>query len=151
MLRPGDPAPDFALTDENGSAVRLADFRGKQPVVLMFYPGDNTPGCTRQLCTARDDYDAYQAQGIAVLGVNPGSTSTHKRFAERHGMRTPLLVDAGGAVSRAYDALMPIPLLTVVNRTVVGIDRDGVIRFYKRGMPSTREILDAMAPAKVEG
>ncbi len=149
MLRPGDAAPDFELSDENGAPVRLADFKGKSPVVLMFYPGDNTPGCTRQLCTARDDHDKYEAQGIAVFGVNPGSASTHKRFAERHGMRTPLLVDAGGAVSRRYDALMPIPLVSLVNRTVVGIDRDGMVRFYKRGMPPTSEILEAMSGAAV--
>src|SRR5262245_26548606 len=100
MLRPGDAAPDFELNDENGTAVRLSDFMGKSPVVLMFYPADNTPGCTKQLCTARDDFDKYQQQGIQVFGVNPGSPGTHKRFAERHGMRTPLLVDTGGAVSR---------------------------------------------------
>jgi peroxiredoxin Q/BCP len=148
-LRIGDPAPDFELPDENGGLVRLADFRGKAPVVLMFYPADNTPGCTKQLCTARDDYEKYQAQGIALFGVNPGSADMHKRFAERHQMRTPLLVDAGGAVARWYDALMPIPLMSIVNRTVVGIDRDGIVRFYKRGMPSTDEILAAMAPAAV--
>jgi peroxiredoxin Q/BCP len=139
----GDTAPDFTLEDENGATVRLADFAGKQ-VVLMFYPADNTPGCTAQLCTARDDYDKYQAAGIAVFGVNPGSAATHKKFAEKHGMRTPLLVDGKGATSRAYDALMPIPLMTVVNRTVVGIDADGRIRYYKRGMPPTSEILAAM-------
>lgn len=150
MLRPGDPAPEFELADENGATVRLTDFKGKSPVVLMFYPADNTPGCTAQLCAARDDYDKYQAQGVAVFGVNPGSAETHKRFAERHSMRTPLLVDARGAVSRAYDALMPIPLMTIVNRTVVGIDRDGVVRFFKRGMPPTSEILEAMAPAAMQ-
>ena len=145
MIKIGQKAPDFALQDENGATVRLADFAGKSPVVLMFYPADNTPGCTKQLCTARDDYAAYQAAGVAVFGVNPGSASAHKRFAEKHGMRTPLLVDARGAVSRAYDALMPIPIVTVVNRTVVGIDRDGVVRFYERGMPGTSEILAAMS------
>ena len=149
MLRPGDPAPDFELQDENGATVRLADFRGKSAVVLMFYPADNTPGCTKQLCTARDDYDRYQAAGVAVFGVNPGTASTHKRFSERHHMRTPLLADAGGAVARRYDALMPIPLVALVNRTVVGIDREGVVRFSKRGMPPTSEILEAMGTAAV--
>jgi peroxiredoxin Q/BCP len=147
MLDIGAQAPDFELLDENGNAVRLADFRGKSSVVLMFYPADNTPGCTKQLCTARDDYDQYQAAGVAVFGVNPGSESAHKRFSEKHGLRTPLLLDDKGKVSRAYDALMPIPLLTMVNRTVVGIDRDGVVRFYERGMPPTRRILDAMSGA----
>lgn len=144
MLKPGDTAPDFSLKDEDGRDVRLADFRGRSGVVLIFYPADNTPGCTRQLCTARDDADKYQAAGIAVFGVNPGSAQTHKRFSERHSMRTPLLVDDGARVTRAYDALMPIPLLNIVNRTVVGIDREGVVRYYQRGMPSTQEIIGAM-------
>lgn len=145
MIKIGSQAPDFTLQDENGASIRLSDFAGKSPVVLMFYPADNTPGCTRQLCTARDDYDRYQTAGIAVFGVNPNSASSHKRFAEKHAMRTPLLVDPRGAVSRAYDALMPIPIVTVVNRTVVGIDREGVVRFYQRGMPGTSEILAAMS------
>lgn len=150
MLTVGDPAPPFELQDENGSPVRLEDFRGRSAVVLMFYPADNTPGCTKQLCTARDDYDTYTAAGIAVFGVNPGSADAHKKFSERHGLRTPLLLDRGGAVARAYDALMPVPILTLVNRTVVGIGRDGIVRFYRRGMPPTAEILQAMtggAPA----
>ena len=144
MLDIGSRAPDFHLEDESGNRVRLADFRGASSVVLMFYPADSTPGCTRQLCTARDDYDRYAAAGVAVFGVNPGSVAAHKRFAERYGFKTPLLLDNGGRVSRAYDALMPIPLVTLVNRTVVGIDRDGVVRFYERGMPSTDTILGAM-------
>jgi peroxiredoxin Q/BCP len=143
-MKIGDTAPDFALEDEAGATVRLADFKGKSAVVLMFYPADNTAGCTKQLCTARDDFDKYEAAGIAVFGVNPGSASTHRKFAERHSMRTPLLVDDGARTSRAYDALMPIPILNLVNRTVVGIDREGVVQYYKRGMPPTSEIIAAL-------
>ncbi len=145
MLRIGDPAPDFSLSDETGQTVRLSDFAGKSPVVLMFYPADQTPGCTKQLCTARDDYQKYREAGIAVFGVNPGSAASHKRFADRYNMKTPLLVDERGAVAKAYDALMPIPLITLVNRTVVGIDRDGRVSFYERGMPSTDRIISAMS------
>lgn len=148
MLAPGQQAPDFDLEDGAGKRVRLADILGTSSVVLMFYPADNTPGCTKQLCAARDDYDRYEAAGVAVFGVNPGSAASHRRFAERHGFKTPLLLDDGGRVSRAYDALMPIPLLTLVNRTVVGIDRQGIVRFYERGMPSTGAILAAMAAAR---
>ena len=144
MLKVGERAPDFTLLDEGGNTVRLTDFAGKSAVVLMFYPADSTPGCTRQLCEARDDYDRYQAAGVAVFGVNPGSVAAHKKFVERHGLRTPLLLDDGGKVSRAYDVLMPIPIINVVQRTVVGIDRDGIVRFYQRGMPNTDTILDAM-------
>ncbi|HLB24313.1 MAG TPA: peroxiredoxin [Dehalococcoidia bacterium] len=147
MLNVGQDAPDFELQDEQGNTVRLGDFRGRSAVVLMFYPADNTPGCTAQLCAARDDYDKYQAAGVAVFGVNPGSVKAHQRFVEKHGLRTPLLLDDGARVSRAYDALMPIPLLTVVNRTVAGIGRDGKVKFYQRGMPSTETILSAMTEA----
>ena len=150
MISVGEKAPEFELEDENGSAVRLADFRGASSVVLMFYPADNTPGCTKQLCSARDDYDKYIAAGVKVFGVNPGSASNHKKFSEKHGFKTPLLLDDGGKVSRAYDALMPIPIVTLVNRTVVGIDRDGIVRFYERGMPSTAAILSAMGAAPVD-
>ena len=89
----------------------------------------------------------YIAAGVAVFGVNPASAEKHKKFVAKHNLRTPLLVDSKGATSKAYDALMPIPLITLINRTVVGIDRDGIIRFYERGMPSTSTILAAMAPA----
>lgn len=150
MIGVGEQAPEFELLDEDGKTVRLSDFRGASSVVLMFYPADNTPGCTAQLCAARDDYDKYLAAGVKVFGVNPGSAAAHKKFAEKHGFKTPLLLDDGGKVSRAYDALMPIPIVTLVNRTVVGIDRDGIVRFYQRGMPSTTTILGAMGAAPVE-
>ena len=150
MFHVGEPAPDFELQDEHGRGVRLSDYQGKSSVVLMFYPADNTPGCTKQLCTARDDYDQYVAAGVEVFGINPGSAATHRKFSERHGFKTPLLLDEGGKVSRAYDALMPIPIINIVNRTVVGIDREGMIRFYERGMPSTSTILSAMRAQSVE-
>ena len=140
----GQDAPDFDLRDERGNTVKLGDFKGKSAVVLMFYPADNTPGCTRQMCAARDDYDRYKAAGIAVFGVNPGSEKAHQSFAEKNNLRTPLLLDDHGKVSKAYDALMPIPLVTVVNRTVVGIDAEGKIKFYQRGMPSTETIMSGM-------
>jgi len=149
MLSVGKEAPDFDLEDESGNRVRLADFRGKSAVVLMFYPADSTPGCTKQLCTARDDYDRYVAAGVAVFGVNPGSMAGHKKFAAQHSLKTPLLLDSNGRVSRAYDALMPIPIITLVNRTVVGIDKDGVVRFYERGMPGTDKILGGLQATTV--
>jgi peroxiredoxin Q/BCP len=144
MLKIGQDAPDFELQDQTGATVRLADFRGNSAVVLIFYPADETPGCTKQMCAARDDYDTYQEAGIAVFGVNPANAERHQKFVAKHNLRTPLLVDDGAKVSRAYDALMPIPVLNIVNRTVVGIDRDGAIAYYKRGMPSTSEIIGAM-------
>jgi peroxiredoxin Q/BCP len=144
----GDPAPDFALQAQDGSTVRLSDFAGKQSVVLIFYPADQTRGCTKQLCAARDDFDRYVAAGIAVFGVNNGGLKSHRRFVDKHGLRTPLLVDTGFGVATAYDAVMGYGPLRLINRTVVGISPEGTVAFYKRGMPSTDEIIGALsAPA----
>jgi peroxiredoxin Q/BCP len=143
-LRVGDPAPDFALTAEDGSTVRLSDYRGK-PVVLMFYPMDQTAGCTKQLCAARDDYDRYQAAGIAVFGVNNGSIKSHRRFVDKYGLRTPLLVDEGFGVATAYDAAFGFGPLRAITRTVVGITPSAEVAYYKRGMPSTDEIIGALS------
>ena len=147
MLAVGEQAPEFEAQDETGNTVRLADYRGKSAVVLMFYPADETPGCTKQMCAARDDYDTYTAAGVTVFGVNPGSAKAHQKFVEKHNLRTPLLLDDGASISKAYDALMPIPMLKIVSRTVVGIDRDGKNAFYERGMPGSATILAAMGAA----
>ena len=144
MLKIGQDAPDFEAEDESGSTVRLSDFKGKSAVVLMFYPADETPGCTKQMCAARDDYDTYKEAGIAVFGVNTANAARHKKFVEKHNLRTPLLVDEGAKGSKASDALMPIPILNIINRTVVGIDRDGKVAYYQRGMPGTSDIIGAM-------
>ena len=140
----GDKAPDFSLKTEKGETVTLAGSLANGPVVLIFYPMDNTPGCTAQLCSARNDAPRYAEAGISVYGVNNGGAASHQRFAEKHNLRAPLLVDDGLRVAAAYDATISLGLLRFINRTVVGIGRDGTIVFYKRGAPSTDEILDAL-------
>jgi thioredoxin-dependent peroxiredoxin len=143
----GETAPDFSLRDQNGKTVQLADLRGKSPVVLIFYPADETPGCTRQLCAARDDDALYREAGVAVFGVNPGSEESHQKFISKHGLKTPLLVDKNLEIAGRYDAVFGLGPLKVINRTVVGIDTGGKIVFYKRGIPSTGEILAAVTPS----
>jgi peroxiredoxin Q/BCP len=141
----GDPAPDFTLAASDGRTVTLSAFRGASPVVLIFYPKDQTPGCTAQLCAARDDAADYAAAGAVVFGVNGDGAASHERFIAKHGLSMPLLIDPGLAVAKAYDAVIGIGPLKIVNRTVVGIDRDGTIVFYRRGTPKTAEILAALA------
>jgi peroxiredoxin Q/BCP len=141
----GDPAPDFTLTASDGRTVALASFRGHAPVVLIFYPKDQTPGCTAQLCAARDESAAYAAAGVAVFGVNGDSAASHDKFIAKYQLATPLLVDPGLTVAKAYDAVIGIGPLKIVNRTVVGIDREGNIAFYRRGTPLARDILAALA------
>jgi peroxiredoxin Q/BCP len=144
-LKIGDDAPDFTLRAQDGTSVSLAQFRGKSNVVLIFYPKDQTPGCTKQLCAARDDDAEYKAYNAAVFGVNGDDAASHGRFIAKHGLTMPLLVDPGLAVAKTYDAVMGVGPLKIVNRTVVGIDRNGKVAFYERGIPSTKAILSVFA------
>ncbi len=141
-LKPGARAPEFALPDETGRVVRLAELRGRS-VVLVFYPGDETPGCRAQLCEFRDKWAAAEKEGVAVFGVNPQSAASHARFRRRHGFPFPLLGDRGQKVARLYQADGPI-----VRRTVYVIGPDGVIRYARRGRPPVEEVLAAASAAR---
>lgn len=139
-------APDFTLNDQAGNAVTLSAFQGKHPVVLIFYPGDMTPGCTVQLCSIRDDWAEFAALGIKVFGVNHANAASHTKFIDKHTFPFPLLIDEGKQVSKTYGAIKKFFKAEVIARTVVGIDKEGVIRYYKRGMPKDADILKAMKP-----
>jgi peroxiredoxin Q/BCP len=140
----GDTAPQFTLDDEGGNAVTLAAFRGKQPVLLIFYPGDDTPGCTKQLCAIRDDQQAFKERGVAVFGVNHAGTASHAEFIEKHQLTTPLLIDEGMTVSALYGATKKFFGKAIISRSVVLVDKEGVIRYLKRGLPPDSEILAAI-------
>jgi thioredoxin-dependent peroxiredoxin len=101
VVEHGQPAPDFELPDQDGRAVKLADFRG-QRVVLYFYPKADTPGCTKQACGVRDHHADYEAAGAAVLGVSPDPVAKIKRFEEKYGLDFTLLADDDHAVAQAY-------------------------------------------------
>jgi peroxiredoxin Q/BCP len=143
----GDAAPAFSLVTEAGDTVTLTEALADGPVVLIFYPMDQTPGCTAQLCAVRDDAARYADAGVTVFGVNGGDANSHQKFVARYNLTAPLLVDKGLATAAAYDATINLGVIRIVNRTVVGIGRDGKIAFYKRGSPSTDEILSAVGHA----
>ena len=92
MVEEGKPAPDFELTSDSGDTVKLSDLRGK-PVVLYFYPKDDTPGCTTQACAIRDSYDEFAERGAVVLGVSPDTETSHVKFKEKYGLPFTLLAD----------------------------------------------------------
>src|ERR1700748_2627337 len=100
-LKPGDPAPDFTLPDQNGDPVTLSSLRGR-PVVLYFYPKADTPGCTTQACGVRDHRADYDAAGGVVLGVSPDPVAAVKKFHDKHALGFTLLADADHAVCEAY-------------------------------------------------
>ncbi|MBX5464140.1 MAG: peroxiredoxin [Clostridia bacterium] len=148
MIEVGQPAPDFRLPATRVGEVALSDFRG-QNVYLIFYPKDNTPGCQRQLSAARDAYEEYRRRRTAVLAVNPGSLASHERWSEREGFPFPIAVDADRSVAAAYDALKENG--TSIQRTVYLIDGRGVVRYAKRGMPSTEELLERLDAINAAG
>jgi peroxiredoxin Q/BCP len=100
-LSPGDTAPDFEMRDADGKTWRLADLRGKR-VVLYFYPADDTPGCTTEACDFRDAYDRFATGGYVVLGVSAQGEASHRKFASKHGLNFPLLIDEGYASAARY-------------------------------------------------
>ena len=119
-------APDFTLKDGNGDDWRLSDQRGKV-VVLLFYPGDETPVCTRQMCSVRDRWDDYLATGAEVVGISGDSVESHKNFAEHHNLPLRLLSDSERAVAKLYGAESFIP--GRVARAVFVIDPKGILRY----------------------
>jgi len=138
-LPAGAAAPDFALPDELGHVVALSGLRGRN-VTLVFYPGDDTPGCTKQLCQFRDQWEKARARGVEIFGVNPQSALKHDRFRQKYHFPFPLLVDEGQKVAALYHANG-----LIVKRTVYVIGPGGKIRFGKRGMPDPAEVLAACA------
>ena len=121
----GAAAPDFTLTDGAGEKWRLSDQRGKV-VVLLFYPGDETPICTRQMCSLRNHWQDYAATGAEIVGISTDSVESHRSFAEHHKLPLRLLSDTGRSVADAYGARSLIP--GKVARSVFVIDANGIIR-----------------------
>ncbi len=144
MSHVGQAAPEIDLPDGNGDRWQLSQQRGK-PVVLLFYPGDETPVCTKQLCSVRDNWERYQEAGAEVVGINSDSVDKHRRFAANHQLPLRLLSDAAGKVTRAYE----MNSFLGTKRGVVVIDKDGVIRYRRTVVPIFRptddEILRAIA------
>jgi thioredoxin-dependent peroxiredoxin len=125
-LPEGSPAPDFSLKATDGSTIQLSQFKGKKSVVLYFYPKDDTPGCTKEACSFRDDISQITAKDAVVLGVSVDDTASHKAFTEKFHLNFPLLSDVGGTVSKAYDAFRPEKGNSA--RVTAVIDKEGKIK-----------------------
>ena len=138
----GHKAPDFTLPSETGKKVRLSALRGKN-AVLIFYPGDDTLICRRQLCEFRDAWPDLRERHTVVLGINPQSAESHREFSARNKFPFSLLVDQGQKVAALYNSDGGL-----VNRTVYLIGPDGQIRYARRGMPRPEEALAAAGTAK---
>jgi thioredoxin-dependent peroxiredoxin len=131
MIEEGQPAPDFTLLDQEGKSVTLSKLQGS-PIVLYFYPKDDTPGCTTEACAFRDAEANYQAAGAKVLGVSPDDVKSHAKFAKKFTLPFPLLADTETKVCELYgvwkEKSMYGKTYMGVERTTILIDAQGVVR-----------------------
>jgi peroxiredoxin Q/BCP len=125
MLGAGTRAPEFTLSDQDGSEIRLADLLKDGPLVLYFYPADFTPGCTKEACDIRDLHGELAAKGLRVVGVSPQDAESHRRFADRHQLPFTLLADPDKHAIRAFGVEGPLGF--GVRRATFLIDASGVI------------------------
>ncbi|MGN7468550.1 peroxiredoxin [Brevibacillus sp. SAFN-007a] len=139
MLPVGAKAPVFTANSTKGP-VDLGEYVGKQTIVLVFYPGDDTPVCTRQLCALQDNYASLQQKNTVVFGVNPGELGKKQAFSEKFQYAFPLIVDDGETIREAYDVGKILGLF-FQQRIVYIIGRDGTIVYAKKGNPPVSELL----------
>ena len=151
MIREGEQAPDFTLESDTGEQVSLAGLRGK-PVVLYFYPKDDTPGCTTQACGIRDAYDKFEQAGAVVLGVSPDSVKNHVKFKDKYNLPFMLLADPEHALAESYGVWGEKKYMGKsymgVSRTTFVIGADGaVVKVFENVKPATHadDVLAALA------
>jgi peroxiredoxin Q/BCP len=148
-LTVGSKAPSFSAPDQSGNTVSLADFKGKT-VVLYFYPKDDTPGCTVEACSFRDEHTVFQKKGAVVIGVSPDSPKKHTKFIEKHGLPFPLLADEDNKIALAYNTWVE---KSMYGRTYMGMERstfvigpDGKLKgIYRKVKASPDHIAEVLA------
>jgi len=145
----GDRAPDFTLSGTGGRSYALADFRGA-PVVLVFYPGDDTPVCTKQLNSYNHDLSEFASVDATILAISPQDVPSHEKFRAKHGFEFPLLADTDKEVGALYGTLGPIGFY---RRSVFVVDGAGIVRYAHRAIAGltyrpAAELLDAVKAAQ---
>ena len=142
-LAAGAPAPAFTLEDQNGKRVSLADFKGRRNVVVYFYPKDDTPGCTREACSFRDQFEDFTDAGAEVIGISSDSAASHLGFAVKHELPFTLLSDPDGEAREAFK--VPATLGLLPGRVTYVIDKQGVIRHaFNSQLSPARHVAEAL-------
>ena len=139
----GDHVPDFSLQDQHGAFVTLQGLLAKGPIVLFFYPKDETPGCTAEACSFRDNYDVFVKHGATVVGVSSDSVTSHKNFAQHHRLPFVLLSDPGGTVRKTFGVAKTLGIFP--GRVTYVIDAQGVVRHtFNSQFSATAHIQEAL-------
>jgi peroxiredoxin Q/BCP len=143
LLQPGSIAPDFELPDADGKLIRLSDLRGKNTVVIYFYPKDDTSVCIKQACAFRDEFAKFQNAGAVILGISDDSGESHRCFSAKYSLPFSLLSDRGGRVRKLYGVAKKFGLLP--GRVTFVIDREGVVRLvYSALSESDKHVRQAL-------
>jgi thioredoxin-dependent peroxiredoxin len=150
VIQEGKPAPDFELESDTGETVKLSSLRGR-PVVLYFYPKDDTPGCTTEACEFRDAYDSFRERGAEVLGVSPDDIASHEKFKTKHELPFTLLADPDHAVAEQYgvwgEKKFAGKTYMGINRSTFIIDEEGKVARAMRGIKPAghaAQVLDSL-------
>lgn len=147
-LKTGDPAPDFSRMTHDGKVVEMRAFRGKNAVVLFFYPRDFTPTCTAEACKFRDDYDDFVEAGAVVIGVSANDLDSHRRFTEKHGLPFLLVSDSDGSLRKLFG--VPKTLGIFPGRVTYVIDREGTIRHvFNSQLLGLRHVAEALKTVRI--
>ncbi len=143
-IKNGDPAPDFTLTDQDGAPVTLSHLWKKGPVVLFFYPKDDTTGCTAEACAFRDAYEDFQKVGATVVGISSQGTASKKAFATKNRLPFTLVSDEGGKVRKAFGVKASL-LGMLDGRETYVIDNKGVVRHaFNSQINATKHVPEAL-------
>ena len=141
-LKPGQEAPEFALPSYPKGTIRLSDYRDRKNVVLAFYPKDDTPGCTKEMCSFSDDLARFEAAETEVFGISCDNAGDHQRFASKYILRQKLLIDKEGTVGQLYGAVRDGR--PMAHRILFVIDKKGIIRHIHEGMPDNSQLLEVI-------
>jgi thioredoxin-dependent peroxiredoxin len=139
LLKEGDAAPKFKLQAYPEGEISLDQFIGKKNVILAFYPKDDTPGCTKEMCSFSDDLSHFSAADTQVLGISCDNVASHEKFAGKFSLKQPLLADPEAQVAKAYGTVKETG--TSANRKLFVIDKKGIIRHIHEGMPTNETLL----------
>ncbi len=145
-LQLGDPAPKFSLPAHPAGTISLDNFVGKKNVILAFYPKDDTPGCTKEMCSFSDDLEKFNSADTQVLGISCDTVDSHGQFASKHNLTIPLLADDQRTVATAYGTVREGK--ANAERMLFLIDKQGIIRHIHSGMPSNEDLLALVAKLK---
>ena len=143
LPRVGEKAPEFTCDSYPAGKVSLSDYHGKKNVVLAFYPKDNTPGCTKEMCAITEDYSKFENADTVVFGVSTDSVQSHEGFAAKYNLKQHLLADHTHEVGRKYGVVAEDK--TTANRVLFLIDKEGIVQYVHEGMPENAKVLEEIA------